>query len=135
MAYAVGMAQARQRPMPPHLVATRRQIADRQNPQAVDQSSRLDAERRAKILEAEDIAATDAGPAAFEPVPDLVEFAAPLAVFRVDVAQVASNGVFEHGQQQLQLALDNVIPPDQVDVLPRHQESRVDAFFVLWSFD
>src|SRR5271165_4012626 len=111
MAYAVGMAQARQRPMAAHLVTPRRQVAYRENPQAVEQVARLDAECRAKILEAENIAAPGAGSAAFKPTPDLDEVAAALAVLRINVSQVASDSVFQNGQQQFQLALDDVISP------------------------
>jgi len=120
--------------MPAHLVAPRRQIADRQNPQAIEQIARLYAERRAKIFEAENIRAPTAEPAAFEPVLDLDEVAATLAVFRVQVAQIASNGVFQDRQQKFQFALDNVIPPDQVGILSRQQQSGIECFFVWWSF-
>src|ERR1700678_2344712 len=120
--------------MPAHLIAPRRQIAKRQNPQAVEQITRLDAERRAKILEAENIRAPVGAPAAFEPVLDLDEVAAALAVFRLQVTQVASNRVFQNRQQKFQFALDNVIPPDQVGILSRQQESGIECFFVWWSF-
>ena len=67
---------------------------------------------------------------ALEPVPDLDEVAAALAVLRVHVSQVASNRVFQNRQQEFQLALDNVIPPDQVDVLSRQEKSDIDSLFV-----
>ena len=67
---------------------------------------------------------------ALEPVPDLDEIAAALAVLRVHVSQVASNRVFQNRQQEFQLALDNVIPPDQVDVLSRQEKSDIDSLFV-----
>ena len=66
---------------------------------------------------------------ALEPVPDLDEVAAALTLFRVDVSQVASNRVFQNGQQEFLLALDRVIAPDQVGVLSRQHEPRVDCFF------
>lgn len=120
--------------MPAHLVAPRRQIANRQNPQAVEQVTWVDAERCAKILEAENIAAPGACAVAFEPVSDLDEVTPVLAAFRVQISQVASNRVFQNGQQKFQLTLDDVISPDQICVLSRQQESGFDGFFVRWSF-
>jgi len=117
--------------MAAHLVTPRRQIVNRQNPQARKQATRLDAERGAEIVEAEDIRASGyASTAGFEPVPDLDEVAAALPVFRVRVSQVASNRVFQDGQQKFQFTLDNVISPDQIDVLSGEQESGADCFFV-----
>jgi hypothetical protein len=46
------------------------------------------------------------------------------------MSQVASNRVFQNRQQELQLALDDVISPDQIDVLVRQQESGLESFFV-----
>jgi hypothetical protein len=123
------MAQARQGAMPAHLVTPRRKVADGQDLQAREQDLRLDAERRTKILEAENIAA-DAGPYAFEPVPDLDKFAAPFAVFYLRVSQVASNRIFQNCQKKLQFAFDYVISPDQVSVLSGQQKAGVDCFFV-----
>ncbi len=115
--------------MTAHLIPPRRQIRERQHPQAGQQDPRLDAERSAEIIEAEDIRAP--GPAAgFKPVPDLDEIAAAFAVRGIDVAQVASNRVFEHGQQEFQLAFDDVISPHQIDILPGQQKSGVDSFFL-----
>ena len=127
IAHAIRISQARQRAMTAHLISPRRQIRERQHPQARQQNPRLDAERSAEIIEAEDIRAP--GPAAgFKPVPDLDEVAAAFAVCGIDVAQVASNRVFEHGQQQFQLAFDDVISPHQIDILPGQQKSGVDSF-------
>jgi len=116
---AVCMLQTRQRAMAAHLVTPRRQIGNGDNPQARKQATRLDAKRIAKIVEAENIRASGGGRTVpgFEPVSDLDEGAAALAVFRVHVSQVASNRVFQNGQQEFQFTLDNVISPDQIDVL------------------
>jgi hypothetical protein len=119
--------------MPAHLVAPRRQVANRQDTQPVEQVLRIDGERRAKILEAEDIAAMAANAIAFEPVSDLDEVAAVLAILGIHVSQVASNRVFQNGEQKLEFALDDVISPDQVCVLSWQQEPGVDCFFVRWS--
>jgi hypothetical protein len=126
------MSQARQRAMAAHLVTPRRQIGNCQNPQARKQLTRLEAKRVAEIVEAENIRAPGAGRIAAnsKPVSDLGEVAAALAVFRVHVSQVASNRVFQHGQQKFHFALENAISPDQIDVLSGQQESGVDAFFV-----
>jgi hypothetical protein len=124
--HASRMSQARKRTMPAHLVTPRRQIANPQNLQSVEQVRRIDAERRAKILEAENIAAAGAGAVAFEPAPDLDEVTSVLAVLSVYVSQVASNRVFQNRQQKFQFALDNVISPDEVGVLSRQQESGVE---------
>jgi hypothetical protein len=124
------MAEARQRSMPAHLVAPRRKVVERQNPQAVEQVTWLDPKRGAKIFEAENIAAADAGAGAFEPVPDLDKLAAALAVLRFRVSQVASNRIFQNRQQKFQLAFDYVISPDQVSVLSWQKKARVDCFFV-----
>src|SRR5271170_1007159 len=102
--------------MPAHLVPARRQIADGQKAQALEQVARLDAERRAKIVEAENICAPGAG---FEPVSDLDEVAVALPVFRVHAAQVTSNRVFQNSQQEFQFTLDSLISSDQIDVLSR----------------
>ena len=112
--------------MPAHLVTPRRKIANRQKAQSVEQVTRFDSERRAQILEAENIAGTGASAMALEPVSDLDKITPALAVFRVQVSQIASNRVFQNGQHKLQLALDNVISPDHVDVLSRQQEPGVD---------
>jgi hypothetical protein len=116
--------------MPAHLVTPRRKVVDGQNPQTVEQVTRLDPECRAKIFEAENIAAADAGSGAFEPVPDLDKLAAALAVFCVRVSQVASNRIFQNRQQKFQLTFYDVISPDQVGVLSRQQKAGVDCFFV-----
>src|SRR5258708_427663 len=113
--------------MPAHLVAARREIVDRDNPEAREQAPRLDSERLAKILEAEDSRAS--AETAFKPVSDLDKFAPTLALFRVHVAQIASNRVLENGHQEFQLSFESVISPDQVGVLRGHQDSRVDCFF------
>jgi hypothetical protein len=115
--------------MAAHLVTSRRQVADGQDLQACEQVLRLDAERRAKILEAENIGA-DAGPGAFEPVPHFDKLAAPFAASYLRVSQVASNRIFENRQQKFQLTFDYVISPDQVSVLARQQQTGVDCFFV-----
>jgi hypothetical protein len=113
------MSQARQLAMAAHLVTPRRQIVDCQNPQARKQATWLDAKRGAKIVEAEDIRAPDGGriAAGSEPILGRDEVAAALAVFRVHVSQVASNRVFQNGQQEFQFTLDNLIASDQIDVL------------------
>ena len=116
--------------MAAHLVTARWKIANSQDLQAVEQDPRIDAERRAKVFEAENISASGASHAAFEPGSDLDELAAALSVFRLDVSQVASNRVFEDGQQKFEFALDDVISPDQVGVLSGQQEPGVDCFFV-----
>ena len=116
--------------MPAHLVTPRWKIADSQDLQAVEQDPRIDAERRAKVFEAENISASGASHAAFEPGSYLDELPAVLTVFRVDVSQVASNCVFEDGQQKFQLALEYVISPNQIDVLLRKQQPRV-VFFLM----
>jgi hypothetical protein len=116
--------------MPAHLVTSRRQVVDRQNPQAVEQVTGFDAKRGAKIFEAENIAAADAGAGAFEPVPDLDKLAAALAVLRIRVPQVASNRIFQNREQKFQLTFYDVISPDQVSVLPWQQKAGVDCFFV-----
>jgi hypothetical protein len=116
--------------MSAHLVTPRRQIANRQNPQAREQAKRLNPERQANIFEAENIRAPGSAWSAFEPAPDLDEVAAALPVFRVRMSQVASNRVFQNRQQEFQLALDDVISPDQIDVLFRQQESGFQSFFV-----
>jgi len=113
--------------MPAHLVAPRREIADRHNPYAREQAMRLDSERLAKILEAEDSRGSRDG--AFEPVSDFDKLPLALAVFRVNVAQIASDRVLENGHQQLQLAFERVISPDQVGILRGHQDSRVGGLF------
>jgi len=131
LTHAARISQARQRSMAAQLVTPRGQIADRQNPQARQQAPRLDAKRRAKIVEAENIRLPGKCTAAgFEPVSDLDEVAAALAVFRVHVSQVASNRVFQNGQQEFEFTLDNLISPDQIDVLSRQQQSGLDSFFV-----
>ena len=66
---------------------------------------------------------------AFKPGSDLDEVATALAVFGIGVSQVTSNRVFQDRQQQFQFALDNVISPDQIDVLYRQQEPGIDCFF------
>lgn len=111
--------------MPPHLVAPRRQVAKSQNPQPVEQASRLNTQRRAKVVKAENVGAPGARNPALKPAPHLDKIAATLAVFRIRVAQVASNRVFQNRQQKFQLALDHVIAPDQVGVLSRQQQSGV----------
>ena len=116
--------------MPAHLVTPRRKVVDRQDPQAVEQVTRFDAKRRAKIFEAENIAAADAGAGAFEPIPDLDKLAAALALLGIRVSQVASNRIFQNRQQKFQLTFYDVISPDQVGVLPRQQKAGVDCFFV-----
>ena len=78
---------------------------------------RLDSERLAEILEAED--SRRSHDRAFEPASDLDKLAPALAVFRVNVAQIASDSVLENGHQQLQLAFERVISPDQVGILSR----------------
>src|SRR5258708_6583198 len=88
---------------------------------------RLDSERLAKILEAEEPRRSRDG--AFEPASDLDKLAPTLAVFRVHVAQIASDCVLENGHQQLQLAFERVISPDQVGILRGHQDSRVECLF------
>ena len=91
--------------MPAHLVAARREIADRHKPEAREEAMRLEAERVAKTLEAEE--ARGAGAVlASEPVCDLDKFSAVLALVGLDVAQVASNGVLEDRHQQLHLAFE-----------------------------
>src|SRR5579862_1160544 len=115
--------------MTAHVVAARRQIGDLQHAQAREQAARLDTKRGAKIFKTEDIRATGAGDAAFEPASHLDEVAPTVAVLGVHVSQVASYRVFEHGQQKFQLALDDVIAPDQIDVLSRQQKSGVDSLF------
>jgi len=111
--------------MSAHLVTPRRQIADRKDPQALEQASRLDSQCRTKIFKTENVCAPDPDPAAFEPVLDLYEVTAPLSVFLVRVSQVTSNCVFQNRQQQFQLALDYMISPDQVGVLSGQQKSGV----------
>ena len=113
--------------MPTHLVAPRREIADRHNPYAREQAMRLDSERIAKILEAEDSRRSRDG--ALKPVSDLDKFSPALAVFRVNVAQIASDCVLENGHQQLQLAFERVISADQVGILRGHQDSSVGGLF------
>ncbi|MFZ0245046.1 hypothetical protein [Candidatus Binatus sp.] len=105
--------------MAAHLATPRRQLGNGENPQARKQATRLDAKRIAKIVEAENIGASGGGrtAAGFEPVSDLDEGAAALAVFRVHVSQVASNRVLQDGQQEFQFTLDNLISPDQIGVL------------------
>jgi hypothetical protein len=77
--------------MPAHLVAARRQIANGQGAQALKQTTRLDAKRRAKMVKAENICAPSAG---FKPISDLDEVRVAFPVFRVHAAEVASNRVF-----------------------------------------
>ena len=113
--------------MPTHLVAPRREIADRHNPYAREQAMRLDSERLAKILEAEDSRGPRDG--AFEPASDFDKLPLALAVFRVNVAQIASDRVLENSHQQLQLAFERVISADQVGILRGHQDSRVGGLF------
>ena len=88
---------------------------------------RLDSERLAKILEAEDSRGSRDG--AFKPVSYFDKLPPALAVFRVHVAQIASDRVLENGHQEFQLALERVISPDQVGILRGHQDSRVDGLF------
>ena len=97
----------------------RRQIVDCQDAQALKQATWLDAERGAKIVEAEDIRAPGEGriAARAEPVSGLDEVAAALTVFRIHISQVASNRVFQNGQQEFPFTLDNLIAPDQIEVL------------------
>jgi hypothetical protein len=106
--------------MAAHLVTPRRQVVNCQNPQALKQATWLDAERGAKIVEAEDIRAPGGSriAAGAEPVSGLDEVAAALTVFRVHVSQVASNRVFQNGQQEFPFTLDNLIAPDLIEVLP-----------------
>ena len=124
------MAEARQRSMSAHLVTPRWKVSDSQDLQAREQDPRIDAKGRAQVFEAENISASGASRAAFEPGSDLDELAAAFTVLRVEVSQVASNRVFEYGQKKFEFALDDVISPDQVGVLPRQQESSVECFFV-----
>ena len=118
--------------MAAHLVTPRRQIGNCENPQARKHATRLDTKRGAKIVEAENIRASGGGRTApgFEPVSDLDEVATALAVFRVHVSQVAPNRVFQDGQQEFQFTLDDLISPDQIDVLSGEQESGAESFFV-----
>ncbi|MGB8412599.1 MAG: hypothetical protein WCE23_07225 [Candidatus Binatus sp.] len=113
------MSQARQRAMAAHLVTPRRHIVNCQNPQAVEQATWLDTKRGAKIVEAEDIRTPGGGriAAGAEPVSGLDEVAAALTVFRVHISQIASNRVFQNGQQEFPFTLDKVIAPDQIEVL------------------
>ncbi|MGB3549205.1 MAG: hypothetical protein WA993_00840 [Candidatus Binatus sp.] len=105
--------------MAAHLVTPRRQIVNCQDAQALKQATRLDAKRCAKIVEAEDIRAPGGGriAARAEPVPGLDEVAAALTVFRVHISQVASNRIFQNGQQEFPFTLDKVTTPDQIEVL------------------
>ena len=80
--------------MPTHLVTSRRKIANSQNPQAVEKVTRIDAKRRAKILEAENITVPGADAVTFEPVPDFDEVTAVLAVLSINVSQITSNCIF-----------------------------------------
>ena len=117
--------------MPAHLVTPRWKIADSQDLQALEEDPRLDAKRLADGFKTEDIAASSANSTAgFEPVPDLDEIATSLAILGIHVSQVASNRVFQNGQQKFQLALDDVISPDQVGILSRQQKPGVECFFV-----
>jgi len=116
--------------MPSHLVTPRRKVADSQDLQAREQDLRLDAERRAKIIEAENITGAGAGPDSFEPTPDFDKLAAPFSAFYLRVSQVASNRIFENRQQKFQLTFNYVVSPDQVGVLPRQQKAGIDCFFV-----
>src|ERR1700688_41631 len=88
---------------------------------------RLDSERLAEILEAED--SRRSRDRAFEPASDFDKLAPALAVFRVHVAQIASDSVLENGHHQLQLAFERVISPYQVGILRGHQDSPVRRLF------
>lgn len=112
--------------MPAHLITPRRKIANRQKVQSVEQVTRFDSERRTQILEAENIAEPGTGVLSIEPISDFDKITPALAVLFVQVSQIASNRVFQNGQHKFQLALDDVISPDHVDVLSRQQESSVD---------
>ena len=69
--------------------------------------------------------------AGLEPVSDLDEVAATLAFLAVHVSQVASNRVFQNGEQKIQLEFDNMIKPDQNGVMSRKDKYRVNCFFEL----
>ena len=68
--------------------------------------------------------------AAFEPACDFDEFLTPLTIRPVCIEQVASNCVFQDGQQKFQLALEYVISPNQIDILLGKQQPRV-VFFLM----
>lgn len=85
----------------------------------------LEAKRVTDILEAENSRESRAQ-LALKPVFDLDEFPAKPALFRLYIAQVASNRVLEDGRQEPLLAFDEVISPDQVGILCGHQQPRVE---------
>src|SRR6202158_3792432 len=88
---------------------------------------RLDSERLAKILEAEDSRGSRDG--AFKPVSYLDKLPPALAVFRVHVAQIASDRVLDNRHQEFPRARARVISPDQVGILRGNQDSCVDSLF------
>jgi hypothetical protein len=111
--------------MPANLVTPRWEIANRHNSEPREQATRLEAERITEILEGEDARGARTL-LALEPVADLDEFPPMLTLVGLDIAQVASNRVLEDGHQQLHLAFERVIPPNQVRILRGHQHPRIE---------
>jgi len=83
---------------------------------------RLEAERLAKILEAENPRGSrHRALPAFKPVFNFKEIPPSLALLRIYISQVASNCVLKDGHQQLQLAFEGIVSAHQVGILRGHQ--------------